>query len=48
MEALGVEDVEIYVLHLQNIIHKYIATHLILELCMAEEHWTVTGLEGKW
>ena len=37
MKAVGLEEVEMYVLHRQNTITQYIATRPILELCMVME-----------
>ena len=34
--AVVLEEVETYVLHLHNTIAQYIATRLILEICLAE------------
>ena len=42
MKVMGVEEVEKYFLRLQNTIAQYIATCLILELCMEADWWTVT------
>ena len=36
-EAVGLEEVDIYVLCLQKIVAQYIVTHMILELYLAEE-----------
>ena len=36
-EAVGLEEVDIYVLCRQNTVAQYIVTLMILELCLAEE-----------
>ena len=37
MKAVGMDEVEKYVLHFQNTSAQYITTHPILELCIAVE-----------
>ena len=37
MTAVGIEQVDTYVLRCQNTIPQYIVTHPILDLCMAAE-----------
>ena len=37
MKAVGMEEVETYVLRLQNTVTQYISTRPILELCLAAE-----------
>ena len=41
MDTAVIEEVEIYVLHRQNTISQYIATHPILDLCLLGERGTV-------
>ena len=37
MAASGLEEMETYVLHVQNIIDQYIVTRMVMELCLAAE-----------
>ena len=47
MKVMGVEEVEKYFLRLQNTIAQYIATCLILELCMDADWWMVTRVTNQ-
>ena len=48
MVAVGLEEVETYVLQLQNTIAQYIVTHLILELYLAVKRRPVTWVARRW
>ena len=45
---LGLEEVETYVLHRHNIISQYIATHLILDLCLEAEQQLGARVARQW
>ena len=48
IEAVGIEEVDTYILRRQNPITKYIVTHLILELFMAAERWPGARVTWSW
>ena len=48
MKAVGLEEVETYVLSHHNSITQYIATHPILELCLSVEQQTGAQVSMIW
>ena len=48
MKAVGMEEVDTYILRLQNNVAWYIATRLILELCMVEYIRPVVRVSMIW
>ena len=46
--AVGLEEVDTYVLHLYNTIAQYIATRPILEICLAAERQPGVQVTRKW
>ena len=47
MAAVGLKEVDTYVLHLHNNMAQYITTSPILELCLAEE-WRPVAHVSQW
>ena len=48
MAAAGLEEVETYILSCQNTISQYIATRLIMELCLEAERRPVAQVAQIW
>ena len=48
MEAVGIEEVEMYVLHRHNTVNYYISTQPILELCLTAEQRLGARLSTRW
>ena len=48
MKAVGLEEVETYVLRHQNTVAQYISTRLILELCLTAERRTGSQVSMRW
>ena len=46
--AVGLEEVDTYVLHLYNTIAQYIATRPILEICLAAERRLGVCVNRRW
>ena len=48
MKAVGMEEVETYVLHRNNTVTQYNATRPILEICMSAERWPGAQVSLRW